>query len=416
MGSPAIDLPFNWTQGEWVADTAAIVKALDAKTARLNVEQGQLEAELAELRRRRQRVELAEPARTPAMTQWIETGQQRSGTSVIDLCEPDREEETPGVIDLANPGLEVRDELARAHWRRLGESRRRPRLTTRSCESTWPRSFAGRSLDSITPDDLEAFVRAKATEGKSAKTIRNALGLLHSVYEYGQRKGWANANPCKRIDKPRDDGDADIRFLDFEELDAVIRAEAGDELAPTLAVMYRAAGMTGLRQGELIGLRWQDVDWPAGRVRVRRSYVRGEFSSPTSRRGSRSVPLADELAGELERHYQASAWQADADLVFAHPRLGGPLDRAKVRKRFKLALKAAGVREVRFHDLRHTFGTRMAGAGVPMRTLQEWMGHRDFKTTLIYADYSPSVHEREWVEAAFARQASGEAPAARSAA
>ena len=56
---------------------------------------------------------------------------------------------------------------------------------------------------------------------------------------------------------------------------------------------------------------------------------------------------------------------------------------------FQSALEAAGVRKVRFHDLRHTFGTRMAAAGVPMRTLQEWMGHRDFRTTLIYADYAP---------------------------
>ncbi len=59
------------------------------------------------------------------------------------------------------------------------------------------------------------------------------------------------------------------------------------------------------------------------------------------------------------------------------------------------------MREVRFHDLRHTFGTRMAGAGVAMRTLQEWMGHRDAATTAIYADYSPSDREAEQVEAAF---------------
>ena len=61
------------------------------------------------------------------------------------------------------------------------------------------------------------------------------------------------------------------------------------------------------------------------------------------------------------------------------------------------------MRAVRFHDLRHTFGTRMAAAGVPMRTLQEWMGHRDFKTTLIYADYAPGQHEAELVDAAFGR-------------
>ena len=61
---------------------------------------------------------------------------------------------------------------------------------------------------------------------------------------------------------------------------------------------------------------------------------------------------------------------------------------------FQRALEAGGVRKVRFHDLRHTFGTRMAAAGVPMRTLQEWMGHRDFRTTLIYADYAPGARGR----------------------
>lgn len=78
------------------------------------------------------------------------------------------------------------------------------------------------------------------------------------------------------------------------------------------------------------------------------------------------------------------------------------MDPSKLLRRFKAALDAAGVRRVRFHDLRHTFGTRMAAAGVPMRSLQEWMGHRDFKTTLVYADYQPSAHEAEWAEKAFA--------------
>ena len=72
-------------------------------------------------------------------------------------------------------------------------------------------------------------------------------------------------------------------------------------------------------------------------------------------------------------------------------------------RRYRRALKAAKLEPThRFHDLRHTFGTAMAAAGVPMRTLQEWMGHRDFATTLVYADYAPSEHEAEWVERAFA--------------
>ena len=111
--------------------------------------------------------------------------------------------------------------------------------------------------------------------------------------------------------------------------------------------------------------------------------------------------MADRVAGELDRHYKASASQADDDLVFAHPVTGSPLDRHEVTRRFKSALKRAAVREVRFHDLRHTFGTRMAAAGVPIRTLQEWMGHADIKTTLIYAHYAPSPNEASMVNAAF---------------
>jgi integrase len=73
-----------------------------------------------------------------------------------------------------------------------------------------------------------------------------------------------------------------------------------------------------------------------------------------------------------------------------------------ILRRFRRALKAAQLEQShRFHDLRHTFGTAMAGTGVPMRTLQEWMGHRDIETTQRYADYSPSAHESAFVEAAF---------------
>ena len=87
---------------------------------------------------------------------------------------------------------------------------------------------------------------------------------------------------------------------------------------------------------------------------------------------------------ELERHFQRSAYLGDEDLVFAHPQTGTPLDASKLRKRFSKALERAEVRRVRFHDLRHTFGTHCAAAGIPLRTLQEWMGHKDAKTTQIY--------------------------------
>jgi integrase len=208
--------------------------------------------------------------------------------------------------------------------------------------------------------------------------------------------------PCKLAAKPHAaNTDPDIHYLDAYELEALLRAVPDDDLGRVEQAMYLTAATTGMRQGELLALRWMDVDWMARRVRVRRNYVRGEYGTPKSKRSSRAVPLADRVAGQLDQLHQASRHRADDDLVFAHPHTGKPIDRSRLLKRFKAALRSAGVREVRFHDLRHTFGTRMAAQGVPMRALQEMMGHRDFATTMIYADYMPSGMESEWAEAAF---------------
>ena len=263
--------------------------------------------------------------------------------------------------------------------------------------------FGKRTLDRISRREIQAFVEHMGRSGRSVKTTLNALGVLHSIFEYARREGWVLANPCTLVEKPRvPEADPDIRFLEQEEVEALLRAVPDDELGRVERRMYLMAAMTGMRQGELLALRWRDVDWPAQRVRIRRNFVRGEFGTPKSRRSSRSVPLAARLAGEIDQLYQETTYRIPDDLVFAHPHTGKPIDRSKLLKRFKAALRRADVREIRFHDLRHTFGTRMAAHGVPMRALQEMMGHRDFKTTLIYADYAPSAREAEWVEAAFA--------------
>jgi integrase len=89
-------------------------------------------------------------------------------------------------------------------------------------------------------------------------------------------------------------------------------------------------------------------------------------------------------------------------LVFCHPDTGNPLDRSKLVRRFKQAIVRADVHPITFHELRHTFGTRMAAAGTPLRTLQHWMGHADSKTTQVYAHYQPSEGEADAVDRAFA--------------
>lgn len=265
--------------------------------------------------------------------------------------------------------------------------------------------FGERSIEKITPEHVEAFMRAKAREGRTPKSVLNYLGLLHGVLAYAERKGWTSRNVAKLVDKPVVESDERIRFLDEREFEALLDAVPDTVLGRVDRVMYLTAAMTGLRQGELLALRWQDIDFAASRVRVRENYVRGEFGTPKSKRSSRSVPLASRVAHELRQLYMRSGYKADSDLVFCHPETGGPMERSRLLKRYKKAVKLANVTPVCFHDLRRTFGTRMAAAGVAMRTLQEWMGHRDFKTTLIYADYAPSEHETELVERAFRSRA-----------
>ena len=189
------------------------------------------------------------------------------------------------------------------------------------------------------------------------------------------------------------------------ELDALLRAVPDDELGAVERPLYLTAARTGLRQGELIALPWLDIDWVARRVRVADNYPRGrldERDSPKCHEG-RSVPMADRVAAGLERHFQRTSYRADRDLVFCHPQTGRPLDPSKLGKRFKTALGAAGLRDVTFHELRHTFGTQLAAAGVPLRAIQEWMGHADAKTTEVYRHYAPDpTHGADLVEGAFA--------------
>ncbi len=291
--------------------------------------------------------------------------------------------------------------------------------------------FDDQELARITPADIERYIAAKlrvTTTGEPAKrpqirssakdkrtrggrkskklspkTIRNHLNVMHSVFEIGQRAGWCAGNPVKLADRPViRTTETRIKFLDQPELEKLLATtypnDAFSRIEPTL---YLTAAMTGLRQGELIGLRWRDVDLEARRVRVVSPYVRGEFADPKSEGSGRSVPLAARVVEALDWLREQSVYSSESDLVFCHPESGRPLDRSKLIRRFKQATERAKVRQITFHELRHTFGTRMAAAGIPLRTIQHWMGHADAKTTQIYAHYQPSDAEADVVDAAF---------------
>jgi integrase len=258
-------------------------------------------------------------------------------------------------------------------------------------------------LERVMRRDVEEIDLVMRRKGAQAKTRLNALKLLSQIFNFAKRREWCRRNPCDQVRFPHPELNSDIRFLNEAELVAMLAAVDVDAkpLGHTDWAMFLTAALTGLRQSELLGLQWRDVDFDAKGIRVRRSYVRGHLGPPKSRHSSRSVPMAPQVGAALSRHRARTSFQDPEDLVFGNPRTGKVLNPSAIDHRFKNALKAAHVRKVRFEDLRHTFGTRLAANGVSIRTIQEWMGHEDIRTTQIYAGYEPRKYDPEVVNEAF---------------
>jgi integrase len=133
-------------------------------------------------------------------------------------------------------------------------------------------------------------------------------------------------------------------------------------------------------------------------IRVRASYSAGALTTPKSGK-VRSVPMASQVAQALAKLSRRGFRTGDDDLVFLGV-LGSYVDGSALRRRYDAALERAGLRRLRFHDLRHTFGTRMI-AKADVRRVQEWMGHADIQTTMKYLHYAPRAEDAALVDEAF---------------
>ena len=273
--------------------------------------------------------------------------------------------------------------------------------------------FAETAVEEIEREHVRALVQLMIagdrpsgidrTKPLNPKTMQNVIGNLSAIFRWAEREGWRRGNPCDGVDLPKPRTTDEIKWLDPDDVRLLAANAVSSPYQHLDRVLYVVAAMTGLRQGELLELRWRDVDWTAGAIRVRRSYSRQELGTPKSRRSSRSVPMADDVAAMLEDLSRQVDDNPDS-LVFPHPLTGEHLAAAQLLRRMRKALRSAGLDETfTFHGLRHSFATRMAGQGVPMRVLQEWMGHTHISTTERYADYAPMHDERALVQAAFAR-------------
>jgi integrase len=220
------------------------------------------------------------------------------------------------------------------------------------------------------------------------------MTLMHCVFVRARKVYGLPLNPVSGVERHPVRLTGDIEVFSPEEVWSLVRAAASEQDG----AIYLTAAFTGLRRGELIALRWRDVDFAGSVLRVRASYAVGVLTAPKSGK-VRSVPLAPDVAQALAKLSQRERFTGDDDLVFPGE-AGGFLDGSALRRRYGAALKRAQLRSLRFHDLRHTFGTRMI-AMADIRRVQEWMGHADIQTTMRYLHYAPREEDARLVAEAF---------------
>ena len=274
------------------------------------------------------------------------------------------------------------------------------------------------ALARLSAKDVLALLRAKQREGKSPRTVAMVRAVLHTALGHAERLGMVPRNVAALVDPPRQVA-VERRPFTPEEGRALLAAAEGDRLA----ALWRVTLTLGLRAGEVLGLRWEDVDLDAGEVRVRRNLqrVRREqvgpghvvvspgttggsvliLKEPKTARSRRTLALGPALVEALRSHRRRQAEErlaarrwADHDLLFTTPH-GTGIDPDNLYRMFKALLGRAGVRDVRFHDLRHTAASLMLASGLPVNVVSEVLGHAQTSTTLnTYAHALPGAHRQ----------------------
>jgi integrase len=259
----------------------------------------------------------------------------------------------------------------------------------------WPRST---ELRTLTTDRIERWKEDLVRSGLAGGTVNKHLLVLQGIFRRAMRRHGLPSNPVLGVERQPIRRSGDFRVLSADQVEALARA-AGDERD---AALFRTAAFTGMRMGELLALRWRDVDWAKHLVHVRRAYTEYQEDVPKSGR-VRSVPLVDQVARALDELSRRERFTGADDLVFENG-FGEHLEPSALRRRFYAALDRAGIDRLRFHDLRHSFGT-LAVQVFPLSDVKAYMGHADIATTMIYVHHVPLVDAAARLSAALSGEA-----------
>jgi integrase len=260
--------------------------------------------------------------------------------------------------------------------------------------------LGGYQLSKLKTIHIQSFINELSDTGYSAETIKKIFNILRNSLEHACDIGLCSSNSALKVKTPTKGNKVEMSVWDKNEVNIFLKAAKDDRYF----IVFHLALMTGMRQGELLGLRWKDVDLENGILRVAQTLSHDGkmfLEGAKSKASIRTIPLPDLTVKLLKKHKSILSRERleygqgyqNNDLVIC-TQLGTPLNPPNVRRTFKSLIKKADVPLIRFHDMRHTHATLLLAQGVNVKVISERLGHSNIKITLdIYSHILPSMQQ-----------------------
>jgi integrase len=253
--------------------------------------------------------------------------------------------------------------------------------------------FEDLKVNRITTAKIEKFIAERQSQGMNILTLRKILVTLGQIIRYAVRHRYISHNPFTDAERPRgSQGDSDkkpIRILNPEEINSLLGATENHKYR----TIFRLAIMSGARQGELLGLKWSDVDWENSQVHIQRTYNNQAWYKTKTKTSNRKIDLGPSMMAELKK-WRLACLPNRLNLIFPN-KAGGPINHNNLVSRyFETALENAELGKVRFHDLRHTYASLLIEQGENIKYIQNQLGHSSPTVTLnVYAHLIKPVNQ-----------------------
>ena len=245
-------------------------------------------------------------------------------------------------------------------------------------------------INRITIATVERFITDRQNQGMHIGTLRKVLVTLGQILSYSVRHKYLDHNPLKEAERPRGQGKRNQKDdLEGEKIKVLNTSQISDLLAQVQSSKYRTLFMlaifSGARQGELLGLKWSDVDWEISQIHIQRTFSKGRFFTPKTKTSKRKIDLGPSVLTELKK-WKLACPKNKLDLIFPN-KAGEPINYSNmVQRHFLPALQGAELPRVRFHDLRHSYASLMINQGENIKYIQTQLGHSSPTVTLnVYA-------------------------------